>query len=71
MPYEYIATIAGATADDNNNGMRLIPLVLLSKMDLLYQSLKMTEGSIEVQGEKTIRVPLCAHNKFHMDNPEL
>jgi hypothetical protein len=29
--------------NNNNNRMRLIPLVL-SKIDLLYQSLKMTEG---------------------------
>lgn len=42
MGYEHIA--AAADDNNNNNGMRLIPLVLLSKMDLLYQSLKMTEG---------------------------
>jgi hypothetical protein len=44
MGYELIA--AANDDDDNNNGMRLIPLVLLSKMDLLYQSVNMTEGQI-------------------------
>ena len=40
MGYERKATATAAEDHDNNNGMRLIPLVLLSKMDLLYQSLK-------------------------------
>jgi len=52
MGYEHIVAASAAEDDDdndnnnnnNNNGMRLIPLVLLSKMDLLYQSLKVTEG---------------------------
>ena len=39
MGYEYIAAAAN---DDNNNGMRLIPLVLLSQ-NLLNQSLNMRE----------------------------
>ena len=43
MGYEHIAAAAAEDDDDNNNGMKLILLVLLSKMDLLYQSLKVTE----------------------------
>jgi hypothetical protein len=39
MGYEHIAAAADYDDDGNNN---VIPFVLLSKMDLLYQSPKMT-----------------------------
>jgi hypothetical protein len=41
MGYKHIATTANYDDDGNNN---VIPFVLLSKMDLLYQSPKVTEG---------------------------
>lgn len=46
MGYEHIAAAAEDDNNNNNNsnGMRLTPLVLLFKMDLWYQSLKVTKG---------------------------